>query len=178
VKRFSSIQKAISECGLCSAEKSSVDAIQRKLPSKQRNMQLQYMIETAKTAPRNTLVLVMIYDREKQTENANRVRLAVARMHVGYPVAVDRRQTDFLERGNKARTAARRAAIRLVPRPQNSHRITNKKLGAPYYRAFDQLIETWFWYRDLSAIFISRFWCAVKSRSCSESCMFAARMVR
>jgi len=40
VKRFSSIKKAISYCGLCGAEKSSLDTIKRTPISKQRNKHL------------------------------------------------------------------------------------------------------------------------------------------
>jgi hypothetical protein len=41
--------------------------------SKQRNRHLQtIVIEAAKMAPRHSPALAMIYDREKQTENANR----------------------------------------------------------------------------------------------------------
>src|ERR1700689_5729248 len=72
VKRFSSIKKAISYCGLCSAEKSSADVIKRGPLSKQRNKHLQCMlIEAAKLAPRNSSGLAMIYDKERQKGNAN-----------------------------------------------------------------------------------------------------------
>src|ERR1700729_1298497 len=65
VKRFSSIKKAVSYCGLCSAEKSSADVIKRGPLSKQRNKHLQCMlIEAAKLAPRNSSGLAMIYDKE------------------------------------------------------------------------------------------------------------------
>ena len=58
VKRFSSIKKAISYCGLCGAEKSSADTIQRTPLSKQRNKHLQtILIEAAKLAPRNSPAL-------------------------------------------------------------------------------------------------------------------------
>jgi transposase len=97
VGRFPSIKKAISYCGLCGAEKSSGETIQRTPLSKQRNRHLQtILIEAAKMAPRNSPALAMIYDREKQKENANRATLAVARKMVAYLVAVDRRQKDFL----------------------------------------------------------------------------------
>ena len=93
VGRFSSIKKAISYCGLCAAEKSSGETRQLTPLSKQRNRHLQtILIEAAKMAPRNSPALAMIYDREKQKENANRATLAVARKMVAYLVAVDRRQ--------------------------------------------------------------------------------------
>lgn len=107
VKRFSSIKKAISYCGLCSAEKSSADVLKRSPLSKQRNRHLQTMlIEAAKLAPRNSPSLALVYEKEKQKENANRATLAVARKLVAYLVAVDRRQQDFLVVENLNRSAA------------------------------------------------------------------------
>jgi transposase len=41
VGRFASIKKAVSYCGLCGAEKSSGDTLQRTTLSKQRNRHLQ-----------------------------------------------------------------------------------------------------------------------------------------
>jgi transposase len=80
VKRFSSIKKAISYCGLCGAERSSANITQRTPLSKQRNKHLQtVLIEAAKMAPRNSPELAMIYEQEKQRGNANRATLAVAR---------------------------------------------------------------------------------------------------
>ena len=97
VQRFSSIKKAISYCGLCGAEKSSGNTVQRTPLSKQRNKHLQTtLIEAAKMAPRYSPALALLYDREKQRGNANRATLAVARKLVAYLVAVDRGQTHFL----------------------------------------------------------------------------------
>ena len=107
VSRFSSIKKAISYCGLCGAEKSSGNTVQRTPLSKQRNKHLQcVLIEAAKMAPRNSPELALVYDREKQKGNANRATLAVARKLVAYLVAVDRRQKDFLTVETENRTAA------------------------------------------------------------------------
>jgi len=107
VSRFSSIKKAISYCGLCGAEKSSGNTIQRTPLSKQRNKHLQTtLIEAAKMALRNSPDLAIIYDREKQKGNANRATLAVARKLVAYLVAVDRRKKDFLTVEKENRTAA------------------------------------------------------------------------
>jgi transposase len=97
VQRFSSIKKAISYCGLCGAEKSSGNTVQRTPLSKQRNKHLQtILIEAAKMAPRYSPDLAMHYDKERQKGNANRATLAVARKLVAYLVAVDRRQKEFL----------------------------------------------------------------------------------
>src|SRR6202167_5053597 len=107
VKRFSSIKKAISYCGLCGAQKSSGNTTLRTPLSKQRNKHLQCtLIEAAKLAPRNSPGLALIYDQEKQKGNANRATLAVARKLVAYLVAIDRSQKDFLVIGEQNRTAA------------------------------------------------------------------------
>jgi transposase len=107
VQRFSSIKKAISYCGLCGAEKSSANIVQRTPLSKQRNKHLQTtLIEAAKMAPRYSPDLAMLYDREKQKSNANRATLAVARKLVAYLVAVDRRRKDFLTVESENRAAA------------------------------------------------------------------------
>jgi transposase len=96
VQRFSSIKKAISYCGLCGAEKSSANTVQRTPLSKQRNKHLQTtLIEAAKMAPRYSPELALLYDQEKQKGNANRATLAVARKLVAYLMAVDRGQRNF-----------------------------------------------------------------------------------
>jgi transposase len=59
---------------LCGAEKSSGATVQRTPLSKQGNKHLQTtLIEAAKMAPRNSPELAMLYDKEKQKGNANRV---------------------------------------------------------------------------------------------------------
>jgi transposase len=96
VQRFSSIQKAISYCGLSGAVKSSGHTTQRTPLSKQRNKHLQTtLIEAAKMAPHYSPWLALLYDREKQKGNANRATLAVARKLVNYLMAVDRGQRNF-----------------------------------------------------------------------------------
>jgi transposase len=96
-QRFSSIKKAISYCGLCGAEKSSGNTVQRTPLSKQRNKHLQTtLIEAAKMAPRYSPTLALLYDRERQRGNANRATLTVARKLVAYLMAVDRGQSHFL----------------------------------------------------------------------------------
>src|SRR4030088_836017 len=96
VQRFSSIKKAVSYCGLCGAEKSSGNTVQRTPLSKQRNKHLQTtLIEAAKMGPRYSPQLAMLYDQEKQKGNANRATLAVARKLVAYLMAVDRGQRNF-----------------------------------------------------------------------------------
>ena len=101
VQRFSSIKRAISYCGLCGAEKSSGNTVQRMPLSKQRNKHLQTtLIEAAKMAPRYSPALALLYDREKQRGNGNRATLAVARKLVAYLMAVDRGQRSFVESSN------------------------------------------------------------------------------
>ncbi len=96
VQRFSSIKKAVSYCGLCGAEKSSGNTVQRTPLSKQRNKHLQTtLIAAAKMAPRHSPELAMLYDKEKQEGHANRATLAVARKLVAYLMAVDRGQRNF-----------------------------------------------------------------------------------
>jgi transposase len=107
VQRFSSIKKAISYCGLCGAEKSSGNTVQRTPLSKQRNKHLQTtLIEAAKMAPRYSPTLALLYDREKQKGNANRATLAVARKLVAYLMSVDRGQGHFLVLDQETSTAA------------------------------------------------------------------------
>ena len=107
VKRFSSIKKAISYCGLCGAEKSSADIIKRTPLSKQRNKHLQsVLIEAAKMAPRLNSDFALVYDTEKQKGNANRATLAVARKLVAYLLAVDRGARDFVVSEEQKLTAA------------------------------------------------------------------------
>ena len=103
VQRFSSIKKAVSYCGLCGAEKSSGNLVQRTPLSKQRNKHLQTtLIEAAKMAPRYSPSLALLHDRERQRGNANRATLAVARKLVAYLVAVDRGKTPFLVANREA----------------------------------------------------------------------------
>lgn len=107
VQRFSSIKKAISYCGLCGAERSSANTVQRTPLSKQRNKHLQTtLIEAAKMAPRHSPTLALLYDRETQKGNANRATQAVARKLVAYLMSVDRGQTHFLVLDQETRTAA------------------------------------------------------------------------
>jgi transposase len=107
VQRFSSIKKAISYGGLCGAEKSSGNTVQRTPLSKQRNKHLQTtLIEAAKMAPRYSPTLALLYDREKQKGNANRATLAVARKLVAYLMSVDRGRCHFSVLDQETSTAA------------------------------------------------------------------------
>jgi len=94
--RFSNSRQAVSYCGLCSAQRESAGKEQRGPISKKRNKHLQTMlIEAAKLAPRWNPQLAVLHDKELQRGNRNRATLAVARMLVGFLLAVDRRGTPF-----------------------------------------------------------------------------------
>ncbi len=83
--RFTSIRKAVSYCGLCSAQRESAGKKQRGTISKKRNKHLQTMlIEAAKLAPQWNEQLAIAYEPELKKGNRNRAMLAV-----------DRKGTDF-----------------------------------------------------------------------------------
>jgi hypothetical protein len=54
------------------------------------------LIEAARLAVRYSHELAEIYEKERQTGNANQATLAVARKLVVYMLAVERRQQDFV----------------------------------------------------------------------------------
>jgi transposase len=94
--RFSSVRRAISYCGLCSAQRESAGKTRRGPLSKQRNRHLQWtLVETAKLAPRWNPALMAVREQERLRGSKNRASLAVARKLVAYLLAVDKRQTDF-----------------------------------------------------------------------------------
>ena len=95
-QRFSSRQKAISYCGLCSAQRESAGKSVRGPLSKERNKHLQtVLIEAAKLAPRWNGELARLREREVARGNKNRATLAVARKLVVWLLAVDKRGTPF-----------------------------------------------------------------------------------
>jgi transposase len=95
--RFSSIRKAVSYCGLCSAQKESAGKEQRGPISKKRNKHLQtILIEAAKLAPHWNPQLEAIHERELKKGNRNRATLAVARKLVAYMMAVDKTGGEFV----------------------------------------------------------------------------------
>ncbi len=121
VRRFSSIKKAVSYCGLCGAEKSSAEMVKRTPISKHRNKHLQaVLVEAAKLTPRRNPDLALLYDKEKQRGNANRATLAVARKLVAYLLAVDRGERDFVGAENQARQRLK------VPLPANHNRMIQR----------------------------------------------------
>lgn len=96
VHRFNRISKAVSYCGLCSAQKQSAGKNQRGPISKQRNKHLQsVLIEAAKLAPRWNPQLAAVHERETARGNRNRATLAVARKLVAYMLVVDKSGQPF-----------------------------------------------------------------------------------
>ena len=99
VKRFRRIGKAVSYCGLCSAQNDSAGKSFRGPISKKRNKHLQtVLIEAAKLAPRWNPQLADVYEREVAKGNCNRATLEVARKLVAYMMAVDKNQREFIPR--------------------------------------------------------------------------------
>jgi len=95
--RFATIKKAVSYCGLCSAQKESAGKSMRGPISKKRNKHLQtILIEAAKLAPNWNPQLAEVYAREKEKGNHNRATLAVARKLVAYMMAVDKQQKAYV----------------------------------------------------------------------------------
>ncbi len=95
--RFGSVRRAISYCGLCSAQRESAGKTRRGPLSKQRNKHLQWtLVEAAHLAPRWNPALRALRERELLRGSKNRAALAVARRLVAYLLAVDKRQSDFV----------------------------------------------------------------------------------
>jgi transposase len=96
-QRLSSLRRAVSYCGLCSAQHESAGKTRRGPLSKQRNKHLQQvLIEAAKIAPRWNPRLRQIHQRELERGSRNRATLAVARKLVAYLLAVDRSGRSFV----------------------------------------------------------------------------------
>jgi transposase len=90
-ERLPSISKAVSYCGLVSAQRSSAGVDKRGPLSKQRNKFLQSaLVEAAKLAVHYNSLLKAVHERELQRGNRNRATLAVARKLVAYLWAADR----------------------------------------------------------------------------------------
>jgi len=106
-ERFSSIRKAVSYCGLCSAQRESAGKETRGPISKKRNKHLQtVLVEAAKLAPYWNPQLAELHARELSRGNRNRATLAVARRLVAYMLAVDKSCRDFVPKTVKEEEAA------------------------------------------------------------------------
>lgn len=96
-ERFGSVKRAVSYCGLCSAQDESAGKSRRGPLSKQRNKHLQtILIEAAKLAPRWNEPLAREHAKAvSRGANPNRATLLVARKLVAYLLAVDKSGRDF-----------------------------------------------------------------------------------
>lgn len=96
--RFSSVKKAQSYCGLCSAQHESAGKQWRAPLSKERNPHLQtVIIEAAKLAPSKHRHLERVHTAAlERGYNRNRATLAVARKLVAYLLAVDKSGSFFV----------------------------------------------------------------------------------
>jgi transposase len=103
VQRFSSIRKASSYCGLCSAQVESGGKITRMPLSKQRNKHLQcVLIEAAKLAPLYNKELADVYNKEQQRgNNHNQATITVARKLVAFLLAVDKSGKVFVKKAEQ-----------------------------------------------------------------------------
>ena len=99
--RFRSVKKAVSFCGLCSAQSESAGKTRRGPLSKQRNKHLQtILIEAAKLAPRWSPQLKAVHEKAlERGANRNQATVAVARKLVAYLLYVDKNQKEFEPRG-------------------------------------------------------------------------------
>ncbi len=94
--RFSSVKKAVSYCGLCSAQIESAGKQRRNPISKKRNKHLQtILIEAAKIAPLWNPDLAEVHAREAGKGHRNQASIAVARKIVAFMLAVDKREEGF-----------------------------------------------------------------------------------
>jgi transposase len=95
--RFSSIPRATSYCGLCSAQNETAGKNRPSRLGKQCNQHLQsVLIEAAKLAPSHNVQLREVYERElSRTGCENTATLAVARKLVAWLLAIDKKEEDF-----------------------------------------------------------------------------------
>ena len=94
--RFSSVNKALSYCGLVAGRQQSGEREYRQPLSKKRNGNLQtILIEAAHLAPRNNPELRRVYERVEREVHAGAAALAVARKLVAYLMAVDKSKKPF-----------------------------------------------------------------------------------
>ncbi len=95
-RRFRSLDRAVSYCGLCARLNESAGKSKRGPLSKQRNPHLQHvLIEAAKLAPRWNEPLAGLYQSELERGHRNRATIRVARKLVAMLLAIDRRQSGY-----------------------------------------------------------------------------------
>ena len=101
--RFRSVNRVVSYCGLCSGQQESAGKSRRGPLSKKRNKFLQTaLIEAAKLAPRWNEELALVYAREIDRRHSNIATLQVARKLAAIMLAVDKRQTDYIQASRRA----------------------------------------------------------------------------
>lgn len=89
--RFSSVNKAVSYCGLCSAERESGGKTRRGPLSKQRNAHLQWvLIEAAKLGVQYNERLAAVYEKTYRHKDHNAATIATARRIVAFLLALDK----------------------------------------------------------------------------------------
>ena len=111
--RFSSIRKAVSYCGLCSAQRSSGGVEKRGPISKQRNAHLQWvLIEAAKMVPNRDAHMAALHEKELKKGNKNRATLNLARKIVAYLLAVDKSGRAFHFPNKKRRKKSPKIVLR------------------------------------------------------------------
>ena len=98
--RFATVNKAVSYCGLCSAEIESAGKRHRSPLSKQRNKHLQtVLIEAAKLSKRWSPAMARIHQKAlDRGAHKNEATIAVARKLVAYLLCVDKSGKDFIEK--------------------------------------------------------------------------------
>ena len=98
-QRFSSLDRAVSYCGLCARLNESAGKSKRGPLSKQRNPHLQHvLIEAAHLAPRWNEELARLHQKQVERGHRNRAAVRVARQLVALLLAVDRRATGYERR--------------------------------------------------------------------------------
>lgn len=95
-ERFGSVKKAVSYCGLCSAQHESAGKEHRGPISKKRNKHIQtILIEAGKLAPIWNTQLAEVHQKELKRGNRNSATIAVARKLVAFMLSVEKSGRDF-----------------------------------------------------------------------------------
>jgi len=94
--RFPSLNKAVSYCGLCSAERESGGKVRRGPLSKHRNKHLQWvLLEASKLGVQHNPRLAEVYEKTYRHHNHNAATIAVARRMAAFLLALDKRNTVY-----------------------------------------------------------------------------------
>ena len=94
--RFPSLNRAISYCGLCSAERESGGNVRRGPLSKHRNKYLQWvLLEASKLGVQYNPRLAAVYEKTIRHHNHNAATISVARRMVAFLLALDKGNTVY-----------------------------------------------------------------------------------